>query len=59
MRLDHVKSHGPQYVTTMVMRDEGGPPTNSHQPPTSMGVAWYAINEMVARGAIIVIDGAS
>lgn len=55
MVLDHKDISGPQYRTERVLRDEGGPPTNARSAPHAMGVAWFAIEEQIARGKIVVL----
>jgi hypothetical protein len=56
MVLDHKELSGPEYRTVRVLRDEGGPPTIARTAPDSMGVAWFALNEQIARGKIVVLD---
>ena len=55
MVLDHKDISGPSYRTVRVVKDEGGPPTNARQPFQVMGVAWYAIEDQIRRGAIVVL----
>lgn len=55
MVLDHKDISGPYYRTVRVVRDEGGPPTNPRGAPGSMGVAWFALEEQIKSGKIVVI----
>ena len=55
MVLDRKDLSGPHYQTVRVLKDEGGPPTNARSAPDSMGVAWFAINDQIERGAIVVL----
>jgi hypothetical protein len=55
MVLDHKDLSGPQYRTIVVLKDEGGPPTNARSAPTSMGVAWFAIADQIKRGDLVVL----
>ncbi len=59
MVLDHKDLSGPLYRTVRVLRDEGAPPTIARSAPDTMGVAWYAIADQIARGKIIVIEEGS
>jgi hypothetical protein len=56
MVLDHKDLSGPIYRTVRVLKDEGGPPTNAHSAPDTMGVAWFAIADQIQRGKIVVLD---
>lgn len=56
MVLDEKDLSGPSYRTVRVLKDAGGPPTNAHSAPDSMGVAWFAITDQIKRGDIIVLD---
>lgn len=56
MVLDHKDLSGPSYRTVRVVLDEGGPPTNARVPFTVMGVAWFAIDEQIKSGRIVVLD---
>ena len=56
MELDHLEISGPQYVTREVICNEGGPPTGARGAPDRMGVAWYAVPELIANGTIEVIE---
>jgi hypothetical protein len=56
MVLDHKDLSGPEYRTVRVLKDEGGPPTNPRSAPTSMGVAWFALDEYLQSGRIVVLD---
>jgi hypothetical protein len=56
MILDYKDVSGPQYRTVRVLKDEGGPPTNARAPFDIMGVAWWAIDEQIKRGWIVVLD---
>lgn len=56
MVLDRKDLSGPIYRTVRVLKDEGGPPTNAHHAPDTMGVAWFAIGDQIQRGQIVVLD---
>lgn len=56
MILDYKDIAGPNYKTVRVWKDEGAPPTNARGAPDAMGVAWWAIEEQIARGKIVVLD---
>jgi hypothetical protein len=55
MVLDHKDLSGPNYRTVRVLRDEGGPPTNTRSAPDAMGVAWFALAERIKSGKIVVL----
>ena len=55
MVLDHKDLSGPEYRTVRVLKNEGGPPTNARSAPDTMGVAWFAVNDQIKRGAIVVL----
>jgi hypothetical protein len=55
MILDHKDLSGPNYRTVRVLRDEGGPPTISRAAPDRMGVAWFALEDQIKRGQIVVL----
>ena len=55
MVLDHKDLSGPEYRTVRVLKDDGGPPTNARSAPDMMGVAWFAINEQIKGGNIVVL----
>lgn len=57
MVFDHKELSGPYYRTVRVLRDEGAPPTNARSAPDGMGVAWFAIDEQIKRGKIVVLGG--
>lgn len=59
MVLDHLDLSGPSYRTVRVVSDVGGPPTGAHGAPDSMGVAWFAIADQIARGFMTPIEGAA
>lgn len=56
MILDHKDLAGPQYHTVRVLVDDGGPPTDARHAPSSMGVAWYAIDSRIKSGTIVILD---
>lgn len=56
MILDHKDFPGPEYRTVRVLRDEGAPSKNPRQAPHTMGVAWFALQEQIDRGKIVVLD---
>jgi len=47
---------GPQYRTTRVLKDEGGPPTGARGAPGLLGVAWFAVRDHIDRGVLVVLD---
>jgi len=56
MVLDRCEISGPKYQTVRVISDEGGPATTwARKAPSSMGVAWFAIGDQIARGDIKVL----
>lgn len=49
---------GPQYRAVRVISDEGGPPAPHARPaPTTSGVAWSAVRDLIASGRYVVLDG--
>lgn len=56
MVLDHVEIVGPYYRHVRTISDVGGPPTNRRGAPDSMGVAWFAVEDQIARGHYTVIE---
>jgi len=56
MVLDHIDISGPQYRTTRVLKDEGGPPTGARGAPGLLGVAWFAVRDHIDRGVLVVLD---
>lgn len=55
MILDHKDLSGPSYRKVRVLKDEGGPPTNARSAPDVMGVAWFAITDLIKCGKIVVL----
>ncbi len=55
MVLDHKGLSGPSYRTVHVLKDEGGPSTNARSTPDGMGIAWFAIDDQIKRGQIVVL----
>lgn len=58
MVLERKDLSGPQYRTVRVLKDEGEPPTNPRSAPTSMGLAWFAVEEQIKSGQIVVLNNA-
>lgn len=59
MVLDHRDISGPSYRTVRIIKDEGAPPTNPRPAPSTMGVAWHAIDDQIKRGKIVVLEETS
>lgn len=55
MVLDEVDISGPQYRTVAVVSDVGGPPTGARKPPDLMGIAWFAVGDMIKSGRMVVL----